>query len=109
MTRAEFDAACAEFESAYINRVTQMSGIRTHLDNEGVGGSANSKHLVGLARDYYVLAGAHEGGWCMQTKDPLDRYLRAHFPSHKFFKPGGERFRAGEALRVHVQGAPYAP
>ncbi len=51
MTPVEFDAACRELErrSPWL---WQTSGYRGKVHNADVGGDPESKHVLGMARDY---------------------------------------------------------
>jgi hypothetical protein len=50
MTRVDFDAAAATLEQQFDISVT--SATRTRSRNAAVGGSVQSFHLMGMARDY---------------------------------------------------------
>lgn len=52
MTPAEFAEACRKFELHYAGRIHQTSGTRSIEGNKEAGGHADSKHLLGMARDY---------------------------------------------------------
>jgi len=51
MTPAEFDAACRELWRA-CKFLSESSGRRSEARNSMVRGNPNSKHLIGMARDF---------------------------------------------------------
>lgn len=51
MTPAEFDAACRELERE-CSWLSATSGKRSPERNAAVGGHPESKHVLGMARDY---------------------------------------------------------
>jgi len=79
MTPAEFDAACRELEEDWGDLISVTSGFRSWAHNSVVGGHPESKHPLGMARDYKyhhseldALTFAelkHRGFWAMKYDD----------------------------------------
>ncbi len=70
MTPAEFAEACRQFELRFAGGVHQTSGTRSIRGNQDAGGHEQSKHLIGMARDYLI----ENDGWPLMA-DAL-RYTR---------------------------------
>jgi len=79
MTPAEFDAACRELEAIWGEEISQTSGFRSPSHNAKVFGHLESKHMIGMARDYLYEHKAargltfaelkHRGFWAVKYDD----------------------------------------
>ena len=92
MSPAEFDYACREFESIMGN-VSQTSGIRSDKRNESVGGHRDSKHIIGMARDYVSDDGEYE------SAEVVAGMLGLWFVSHD----------VDSGNHIHIQGLEPGP
>lgn len=99
LSRAEFDRRCAILEDRFPT-LSQTSGRRSHARNRRVGGSAASKHLSGMAKDY-----AHDGGEDVPADDEAAILRFAVEDLGLWALWHGE----GGGFHLHVQGLPTGP
>ena len=92
MTPAEFDAACRELVRK-CPTLSETSGHRSPDRNAAVGGSPESKHLCGLARDFVDSDDVY-GGPAGVAKE-IGFWIAVH--------------DKGSGNHLHVQGAATGP
>lgn len=93
MTPVEFDAACR----LLIHRcpwLSETSGRRSAARNAAVGGHAESKHLIGMARDFVSPNTNGLNQAAIKAKD-LALWTKVH--------------DVGSGDHLHVQGLPTGP
>ncbi len=88
MTPAEFDAACRDFERR-VWSASCTSGRRSVERNRAVDGHPESKHLIGMARDYAYERDDWQSAFGVAEE----------LGFHTLFYPWG----------CHVQGLPVGP
>jgi len=93
MTPAEFDANCRIFERR-CPWLWQTSGYRSPEHNADVGGSALSKHPMGMARDYGAA-----------NQDGLDRAAKVALELGFWVVVHD----VGSGDHLHLQGLPKGP
>lgn len=95
LTPAEFDARCRELEARHPG-LSQTSGRRSTSRNRAAGGKPESKHVLGMARDY-----VHD--------DNSTEMLHAVATSALGLGLWVEVHDVGSGDHVHVQGLPPGP